>query len=95
MYKIGTRVRVVEIGPGDAQVLGKEAVIASVHPVPITPFVVYGLDIAPFHEDQDFWYGFLPSQLEPILPSGHAPGIKGTCEPLDKLLSEVIREEVE
>lgn len=26
---------------------------------------------------------------DPIIPDGHRPGIKDTCEPLDKLLSEV------
>jgi hypothetical protein len=35
------------------------------------------------------------SYIEPILPDGHAPGIKGTCEPLDKLLSEVRHAPVE
>lgn len=29
------------------------------------------------------------SRLSPILPEGQRPGIAGTCEPLDKLLSEV------
>lgn len=33
-------------------------------------------------------------ELKPIQPSGAVPGIKGTCEPLDKLLSEVSRETV-
>ena len=28
-------------------------------------------------------------QLEPIIPDGHRAGEEGTCEPLDKLLSEV------
>jgi hypothetical protein len=35
------------------------------------------------------------SYIEPILPYGHRVGEEGTCEPLDKLLSEVSRESTE
>ena len=33
-------------------------------------------------------------QYAPITPDGHRAGEEGTCEPLDKLLSEVSREAV-
>ena len=101
-FFVGQRVRVVKIVDGDLprDLLGKEAHVTQVDNDFPDGESMYGLDIFPLryeHADleHEWVIGFVSSELEPILPEGHRPGIKGTCEPLDKLLSEVRHASVE
>jgi hypothetical protein len=88
-YKIGTRVRVVL---ERSKHRGKECVITGVNVPgrdPVTgPFLGYEVNL----DAPDWHTGFAVyerHELSPIIPNGHRAGEEGTCDPLDKLLSEV------
>lgn len=85
-FFVGQRVRVVRVEDTDPPILGHEAVVTSINYCGGDPDPLYGLDIAPFWEDQIYWYGFASGDLEPILPSGHRPCEDQFKRDLDKML---------
>ena len=88
-FFVGQRVRVVGNYP---RVRGAEGVVNEIgcETMRGEPGVGVTLSICPLRDGYTCrdWC-FPPDWLEPIIPDGHRAGEEGTCEPLDKLLSEV------
>ena len=95
-FFVGQRVRIVKTY-GTNNMLGIEARITALNVLGTSQhfggkYVGHRLDV---RNSKGNLCVARPGDIEPILDPGASPGIKGTCEPLDKLLSEVSGESVE
>jgi hypothetical protein len=99
-YKIGTRVKCVTPNPKFSSWIGKTGVVVWISPKAPATNIEVKLDQAATDGLGRYFqvgkvYDTASHHWVPIIDTGLVAGIKGTCEPLDKLLSEVRHASVE